>query len=138
MVLIVNNMKKITVFNYVSIDGFFAGSNSEMDWFKIIKKDDEWDEYTHRQAKPGNNTLIFGRTTYKMMRSWWSTATAIQNDPDMAKAVNESPKIVFSKALESVEEEPQWKNVRLFHGIEQDLIRKLKDSNSLISIERTT
>ncbi len=31
-------MKKISVFNHVTVDGFFAGPNGEIDWFKEIKK----------------------------------------------------------------------------------------------------
>jgi dihydrofolate reductase len=123
-------MKKITVFNHVTVDGFFAGPNGEIDWFKVIKKDDEWDAYTHRQAQPGN-TLIFGHTTYEMMKSYWPTPDAIKSDPGMAKAVDESPKIVFSKTLESVEEGPHWKNIRLFHEIKPEDIRKLKEKQDM-------
>ncbi|WXG41931.1 MAG: dihydrofolate reductase family protein [Candidatus Freyarchaeum deiterrae] len=123
-------MKKIVVFNYVSVDGFFAGPNGEIDWFKVIKKDDEWDAYTHRQAQPGG-TLIFGHTTYEMMKSYWPTPDAIKSDPGMAKAVNESPKIVFSKTLKSVEEGLHWKNIRLFHEIKPEDIRKLKEKQDM-------
>jgi len=34
-------MRKITVFNHATVDGFFAGPNGEIDWFKVIKKDEE-------------------------------------------------------------------------------------------------
>ncbi len=89
-------MRKISVFNHVTVDGFFAGPNGEIDWFKEIKKDDEWEKYTHGQAKSGS-ALMFGHTTYEMMKSYWPTPDAIKNNPDMAKVVNNSPKIVFSK-----------------------------------------
>ncbi len=119
-------MRKITVFNHVTVDGFFAGPNGEIDWFKVIKKDDEWDKYTHEQSKSGS-TLMFGHTTYEMMKSYWPTPDAIRNDPDMAKVVNNSPKIVFSKSLQRVEEGPNWKNITLFHEIKQEEILKLKE-----------
>jgi hypothetical protein len=35
-------MRKIGVFIHVSLDGFFAGANDEIDWFKVSKKDAEW------------------------------------------------------------------------------------------------
>jgi dihydrofolate reductase len=44
----------------------------------------------------------------------------------MARVVNHSPKIVFSKKLKSVEEGPNWKNVRLLHEIEPVGIRELE------------
>ncbi len=118
-------MGKIGVFNHVSVDGFFAGPNGEIDWFKFIQKDSEWDAHTHRQSQSGN-ALIFGRTTYEMMKSFWPTPAAIQTDPAMAKIVNESPKVVFSRTLQSVEEGPNWKHIRLLHDINPEAIRTLK------------
>jgi dihydrofolate reductase len=49
---------------------------------------------------------MFGHTTYEIMKSYWPTPDAIKNDPGMAEVVNNSPKIVFSKTLESVKEGP--------------------------------
>lgn len=123
-------MRKISVFNHVTVDGFFAGPHGEIDWFKVIKKDDEYDAYTHRQSK-SSNTLIFGHTTYEMMKSYWPTPDAIKNDPGMAKVVNNNPKIVFSKTLESVEEGPNWKNIRILHEIRPEEILKLKEKEDI-------
>lgn len=118
-------MGKITVFNYVTLDGFYAGPNGEIDWFKDIKKDKKFEKYTHKQSQSGN-TLLFGRTTYEMMKSYWPTADARKNDRDMAKVMNNSPKIVFSKTLSSVQEEAHWKNIRLFHEIDKKEITQMK------------
>jgi dihydrofolate reductase len=118
-------MSRISVFNHVSIDGFFAGPNGELDWFYSLSCDADWYKYTHSQAA-GSSTLIFGHTTYEMMKSYWPTPNAIKNDPVMAKSVNESPKIVFSKKLKKVEEGPIWKNITLYHKINPDEIIKLK------------
>jgi len=120
-------MRKISVFIHVTVDGFFAGPHGEIDWFKVIKKDDEWDKYTHEQSSRSGNTLIFGHTTYEMMKSYWPTSDAIKNDPGMARVVDNSPKIVFSKTLKNVEEGPNWKNIKLFHEIKQEEIIKLKE-----------
>ena len=119
-------MGKISVFDYMTIDGFFAGPQGEIDWFKFIKKDDEYDEYTHKQTARSGNTLIFGHKTYEMMKSYWPTSDAIKNDPNMAGVVNNSLKIVFSKTLQNVEEGPNWKNIKLFHEINPEEIIKLK------------
>ncbi len=67
-----------------------------------------------KESQSGN-TLLFGATTYRMMKGFWPTPAGIQSDPDMAKAVNESPKIVVSNTLKSVEDESNWKNVRILH-----------------------
>ncbi|RPJ78950.1 MAG: dihydrofolate reductase [Alphaproteobacteria bacterium] len=130
-------MGAIHVFNHISIDGFFAGPNGEIDWFYAVPHDDEWHKYTHSQAGT-SSTLIFGRTTYEMMKSFWPTEEAIKTDPGMADAVNNSPKIVFSRTLNSVEEESNlpagkagWKNIRLLHEINPDEILKLKRKNDM-------
>lgn len=94
-------MRKISVFDHVTVDGFFAGPHGEIDWFKVIKKDDEWDKHTHEQSKSGS-TLMFGHTTYEMMKSYWPTPDAIKNEPGMAAVVNNNPKIVFSKMLKAL------------------------------------
>ena len=127
-------MGTLTVFNHVTVDGFFAGPRGEIDWFKMIRKDDDYEAYTHAQSQSGA-TLIFGRTTYEMMKSYWPTPDAIKSDPGMARVVNESPKIVFSKTLRSVKDEPNWKNVTLLHDIEPaDIARRKKESGGGLTI----
>ncbi len=123
-------MKKISVFNHISIDGFFAGPHGEIDWFKFIEKDDEFETYTHQQSQ-SSNTLVFGHTTYEMMKSYWPTPDAIKSDPDMANVMNNSKKIVFSKKLKSVEEGPNWKNIKLLHDINRGEILKLKEKEDI-------
>src|SRR5712692_8656683 len=119
-------MRKISVFDFVTLDGFFAGPHGEAGWFALINKDDEYDKYIHEQSQSGD-TLIFGHTTYEMMKSYWPTPDAIKNDPGMAKVVNNSRKVVFSKTLQSVEEGPNWKNIKLFHEIDPEEIIKMKE-----------
>ena len=123
-------MRNISVFIHMTVDGFFAGPHGEIDWFKVIKKDDEWDKYTHEQSSRSGNTLIFGHTTYEMMKSYWPTPDAIKNDPGMTQVVNNSPKIVFSKKLQNVEEGHNWKNIKLFPEIMPEEIINLKDQES--------
>ena len=118
-------MGKIGTFVHVTLDGYFAGPHGEIDWFKAIRPDPEYEAYTHQQSQ-GDSTLIFGRTTYEMMKSWWPTPQGIQADPHMAKVVNHSPKLVFSHTLESGEEGPNWKSIEILHGIDPAALRKRK------------
>ncbi|MGD0645178.1 MAG: dihydrofolate reductase family protein [Candidatus Bathyarchaeia archaeon] len=119
-------MRKIVVFNYVSVDGFFAGPNGEMDLFLNISKDHEFNSFVDEGSKSGG-ALIFGRRTYEVMKSYWPTPDAIENNPGMAEVMNNIPKIVFSKTLQRVDEEPYWKNITLFHEIKAEEIVKLKE-----------
>jgi dihydrofolate reductase len=118
-------MRKITVFNYITLDGFFAGPMGEIDWFKSIKKDEEYDKDSHDEAKTGG-TIFFGRKTYEMMRDYWPTPEARKSDPKMAKIVNNNEKIVFSRNLREVKEGPYWKNVTLMNEITKENITKIK------------
>ncbi len=117
-------MIRVTAFIHLTLDGCFAGPHGEIDWFKGIQSDAEYEAYTHDQSESGN-TLIFGRTTYEMMKSYWPTPAAIASDPLMARVVNTNPKIVFSKTLRSVAESPNWKNITLLQEIDSaDIIRR--------------
>src|ERR1700720_2868267 len=118
-------MKSLGVFDFVSVDGFFAGPHGEIDWFKAISHDEEYERFMHQQSK-SESTLIFGRTTYEMMKSFWPTPDAIKSDPAMAKSVNHSPKLVFSKTLKSVEEGPDWKSITLSADIKSEKIKQMK------------
>jgi len=111
-------MRKIIVSNYASLDGFFAGPNGEYDWFV-------WDEETANYAKDllsSIDTILFGRVTYELMAGYWPTASPPAEDPIIIDAMNNLPKIVFSKTLVKV----AWKNSRLVKGNMADEVAKLK------------
>lgn len=125
-----HGMTTLRVFDHVSVDGYFAGPNGEIDWFKKIPKDEEYEKYSHQQSQSGG-ALMFGHTTYEMMKSYWPTDQARNTDPDMAKVMNDSPKIVISKTLERLEEGPHWKNLQLLRSIDRNTILDLKKQNDI-------
>ena len=126
-------MKEITAFIHVTLDGFFAGPNGEIDWFKEIKKDTEWEEHTRKQSQQGS-TLLMGHTTYEIMKSFWPTPAAAASDPHMAKVMRESPKVVVSSTLPSAAEEPNWKNVKILRDLNRQEIGKLKETSRSVTI----
>ena len=116
-------MGKIGSFTHVSLDGFFAGPHGEIDWFK---DQDEEDREFSAQASRQSGTLIFGRTTYEMMAAFWPTPKAMKSNPHVARVMNATPKIVFSRTMGPVEDGPVWKNMRVIRDIKRDEILKLK------------
>jgi dihydrofolate reductase len=98
-------MRKLILFNMVTLDGFFAGPNGEIDWHRV---DDEFNEFAIAQL---NNAgcLIFGRITYQLMAQYWPTAMALQDDPIVANLMNTIPKIAVSRSLQTAD----WNNTRL-------------------------
>lgn len=98
-------MRKVIVSNLVSLDGYFEGSNRELDWHRV---DEELNEYAIELLN-SVDTLLFGRVTYELMVSYWPTESAITNDPIIAEKMNTLPKIIFSRTLTKVD----WNNSRL-------------------------
>ncbi len=111
-------MRKLFSFNMVTLDGFFEGSNHEIDWHNV---DDEFNEFAIEQTGTVD-VLLFGRVTYQMMASYWPTPAVIANDPIVAGQMNRVSKIVFSRTLKEVE----WNNTRLVRDHVAEEISKLK------------
>jgi dihydrofolate reductase len=111
-------MRKIILFNMVTLDGFFAGPNGEIDWHNV---DAEFNEFAIAQLNSADG-LVFGRATYQMMASYWPTPTAIENDPVVANRMNSLLKIVVSRTLKSAE----WNNSKLVKENVAEEISKLK------------
>jgi len=112
-------MRKLMVFNSVTIDGYFTDKNGDMSW--AHKQDPEWDDFVANNAKSGGE-LLFGRLTYDLMVSFWPTPAAAQMFPDVAKGMNEAPKVVFSRTMDKA----SWNNTRLFKGDLENEVQKLK------------
>jgi dihydrofolate reductase len=104
-------MRKIIVSNHVTIDGFFAGPNGELDWFV---RDDQLANYAAEQLKT-KDALLLGRVTYQLFASYWPTPSAYEDNPILAPMLNDITKIVFSRTLDRAE----WNNSRLIKKIWQ-------------------
>jgi dihydrofolate reductase len=90
-------VRRIIVSNMVSLDGYIAGPNGEIDWFVWDK---ELEKYTIEMMGTVD-TILFGRVTYDMMARYWPTDRT--NDPYIKERMNNLPKIVFSRTLGKVE-----------------------------------
>ena len=77
-------MRKLSVFNLVTLDGYFAGQDGDISWHNV---DEEFQELANAASNSGN-TLLFGRVTYELMVSYWPTPEAIKNDPIVAAGMN--------------------------------------------------
>jgi dihydrofolate reductase len=113
-------MRKLIVFNHVSLDGYFVDANSSMQWAKP-HADTEWNAFVAENSK-GEGPLLFGRITYQMMASYWPTPMADQHNPTLAKRMNQLQKVVFSRTLAQAE----WENTRLVKSDMVEEIRKMK------------
>lgn len=114
-------MRKVGVFNSVSLDGYYTDAQSDMSWAHAGTDDPELQEFTRNNAQ-GTNALVFGRVTYDMMVAYWPTPNAAKAMPDVAKGMNEAPKYVFSRSMEKAD----WSNTTLLKGDPAKEIARIK------------
>jgi dihydrofolate reductase len=110
-------MRKLTVFNFVTLNGYFKGAHEDISWHK--NDDPEKNKYAEA-AISTNNTLLFGRVTYEMMKSFWPTPDAMKFMPVMAEGMNKAKKFVCSNTLKKAD----WNNTTIlkddiFQQVEQ-------------------
>jgi dihydrofolate reductase len=121
-------MRKLIVFNNVTVDGYFTDRHGDMSWAHAY--DPEWLAFVEENAS-GEAEFLFGRVTYEMMASYWPTPGAIEASPVVAGEMNSMPKVVFSETLYDA----KWNNTRLVKGDDPaGEIRKMKvqDGNTMV------
>ncbi|MCO6147243.1 dihydrofolate reductase family protein [Flavobacterium sp. NRK1] len=111
-------MRKLTVFNFITLNGFYKGPDNDISWHRHGTEEAEYSEKSLRS----DNMLLFGRITYEMMASWWPTPMAAEAYPEVAKGMNNAEKIVFS----SIIEDPKWNNTKVISENIVEQIRELK------------
>ncbi len=114
-------MRKLIVFNHVSLDGYFVDANGEMRFAHTKSPDAEWDAFVEGNAR-GGGMLLFGRITYELMAGFWPTPAAAAAMPLVAERMNALSKVVFSRTLDSA----SWQNTRVVKGDLPVEIRKMK------------
>ena len=117
-------MRKIISFMHISLDGFVAGPNGEMDWITV---DEEIFDYVGKRITEGD-TALYGRVTYQMMENYWPTAAddpkAGQHQVTHASWVNKAEKIVFSKTMKK----SGWYNTTFINENIENEMRKRKSA----------
>jgi len=116
-------MRRLVVFNQVTLDGYFTDPKGDMSWAHKDPGDAEWNAFVSGNAS-GDGELLFGRVTYDMMAGFWPTPAAMEMMPDVAKGMNRMPKYVCSRTLKQA----SWKNTTLLKGELAAAVRKLKQT----------
>lgn len=109
-------MRTVKLQMQVSLDGFVAGPNGEMDWM-VWDWDDELKKYINEINDPVD-CILLGRVLAQGFIPTW--ASRLEN-PETADAftqkMNDLPKVVFSKTLH----ESEWENTRLVENIAEEI-----------------
>jgi len=113
-------MKKLRVFESISVDGYFTDARGDMGWAHASPEDPEFAAWVGENAS-GGGELLFGRKTYRMMEAFWPTPQAAEQMPAVAKGMNAAKKYVASRTIT-----PAWNNTHLLHGDLLEAVRALK------------
>ncbi|HMI57371.1 MAG TPA: dihydrofolate reductase family protein [Gemmatimonadaceae bacterium] len=97
-------MRKLILKMSMTVDGFVSGPKHESEWLfaNTDPSADEWSVKTAWQA----GAHVMGSNTFRDMAGWWPSSTEI-----FAPAMNEIPKVVFSKDP-NVTSKSKWTKVK--------------------------
>jgi dihydrofolate reductase len=118
-------MRKVILQMYVTLDGFIAGPNGEMDW--IFSAAGEESGKAADQLLDSVDVILLGRVMSKEFLDYWPEA---EKNPALdkslvsfAKKINARPKIIFSKTMDTI----TWPNVRVVKAHIAEEIAKMKE-----------
>ena len=119
-------MRKLKLQMQLSVDGYCAGPNGELDWM-TWNWDDELKKFVD-DLHDTVDTILLGRKMTEGFISHWTNI--VKNKPEdesypFAKKMVDFQKVVFTKTLDS----SAWENTELAKGNLADEINKLKNKN---------
>jgi dihydrofolate reductase len=115
-------MRKLRVFESISVDGYFTDAGGQMEWAYAVGQDAEYRDWVGANASAGGE-LLFGRKTYQQMEAFWPTPMAAAQMPKVAAGMNAARKYLASKTIR-----PTWNNTQLLEGELCQAVRGLKAS----------
>ncbi|MFD0751338.1 dihydrofolate reductase family protein [Mucilaginibacter calamicampi] len=117
-------MRKLIISVNVTLDGFMAGPDCELDWHFTRWTPEMAEAQTRQLSRAG--TILLGRVTYNAMAAYWSAIRSDLSFPreDLAFAdlMNSRQKVVFSRTLKDL----TWENSLQVSGNLGSQIYKLK------------
>ncbi len=115
----------------LSLDGYIAGPNGEMDWM-TWNMDDKLSQYINGLIDT-SDMILLGRKMTDGFVSYWENV--VQHQPEspefsFAKKMVDTPKVVFTKTMEKSE----WNNTTLAKGnlVEEVNALKQKEGKDMI------
>jgi dihydrofolate reductase len=111
-------VRKMFSFMMISADGYHADPGEALDWHNV---DQEFSQFALAQLREAG-TLVFGRVTYEGMAAFWPTPAGEQSDPNVAQAMNTTPKIVISRTLAQA----TWAGTQIISTNAEEELARLK------------
>ena len=120
-------MRKLKLQVQISVDGFVAGPNGELDWMMFSRsRDDKLSEYVNAFTD-SSDTILLGRKMTDGFVNYWTSVLDNPESPEysFARKMVNTPKVVFSKTLK----ESNWANTTLANGDLVEEVEKLKQKD---------
>jgi dihydrofolate reductase len=115
-------MRKISVFNFLTLNGFYKGDGNDISWHHHGGEEADFAGDSANPEQP--NDLMFGRITYQMMAGFWPSEAGRKANPRVAEGMNRSEKFVFSRTLKKAD----WAGTKILKGDIVDETIRLKES----------
>ena len=116
-------MRKLKLQVQITVDGFVAGPNGELDWMTFGTDDRLWSVIN--DLTDSSNTILMGRKMTDGFINYWTSVLEKPDSPeyDFAQKMVNIPKVVFSKTVK----ESKWINTTVANGDLVEEVEKLKN-----------
>jgi dihydrofolate reductase len=108
-------MRKLMLFADVTLDGFMAGPQNDLDF---VVPDGRLIETVSQELPAAADTIVVGRKSFSDMADYWTKATG-----PLARWMNETPKVVLSNTLDDA---TKWQNTTVARGDGAEAVQRLK------------
>jgi dihydrofolate reductase len=127
---------------FVTMDGYMVGPDEDISWV-AEGFDPEMQNDIAEMMSQDSDVFVLGRVTYEIFAEYWPRAVPYdegdelnpsegKEDPRIIRALNDFPKVLFSRTLTS----PEWANTHVVAGAPEDEIRRLKsESGKAVNIQ---
>ena len=115
-------MRKLILEEWISLDGYAADKNGQLDFFPSSEKN-RYSDQDQLKFMQGIDTILLGRVTYQLFVDFWPTAST--STEIIADVLNSTPKMVFSNTLQQA---PwgKWPDATIISGVAVTAVKKLK------------
>ncbi|WP_165782235.1 dihydrofolate reductase family protein [Leptospira brenneri] len=116
----------LSAFLFLSLDGFYKGENEDISWHSHGAEESKFSE----ENLNSGNTLLFGKRTFLMMESFWTSPDAFRIFPIVTEQMQNAQKLVLSHS----ELNTTWENTGPLAANWRDDLTKRKEKGINITI----
>jgi len=116
-------MRKLKLQLQITVDGFVAGPEGQLDWMARDASDQDLINFIVHLTDT-SDTILLGRKMTTGFVQYWEKAVSQPDSPEtpFAHKMVDTPKIVFSKTVKKID----GKNIRVENGDRVEVVNKLK------------